>query len=230
MTFLARPRSKHAEHAIEHGKDAGVFEWVGMGILALLTIILGLFASSITQTLTSIASRLHGIAPTGPLVSLEGPVLSTGSKITSDMAMPIVFLGLLVAGVITYFVVSAISRRQTVTVSRTWDCGFPLSPRMEMTGTAFARSILLIFRGLVRPTKQTSIIYHDSASRYLVKSHTVDLGVHDVYHKWFYDPIAASFIFVSERTRKLQTGNLNTYVLYIFITLVALLFYSLYVK
>ena len=94
---------------------------------------------------------------------------------------------------------------------------------MEITATGFARSIVAIFRGVLKPTRQVSIEYRDENMRYFPKTSTVELGVQDIYRRYFYQPAYLLTIRASEQVKKIQSGNVNMYILYIFVTLVGLL-------
>ena len=122
--------------------------------------------------------------------------------------------------IIKYFV----NKNQKITISKTWDCGTALSPRMEITATGFARSIILIFKGILKPSIQHDIEYHDAESRYLPKSRVVTLGVGNIYNYYFYQPINKIINGLSLRVKNIQGGNINIYISYIFIALIISLF------
>jgi len=127
---------------------------------------------------------------------------------------------------IVFFAIKYIvNRSQKVIIGTTWDCGTDMTPRMEITSTGFSRSIVLIFRGILRTSIQHEIEYHDDETRYLPKSRSVKLGVGDIYHSYFYQPLHKIVHELSLSAKKIQSGNVNAYISYIFIALViALLF------
>ena len=81
---------------------------------------------------------------------------------------------------------------------------------------------MTIFRGILRPTRQIDVEYHDDASRYFIASHTVVTDRVDVYRKYVYQPIQTVLTFLGNKAKLVQTGNINTYLLYIFLTLIIL--------
>ena len=95
---------------------------------------------------------------------------------------------------------------------------------MEITATGFSHSIITIFKGILKPSIQHTIEYHDAESRYLPKSRTITLGTKDVYHLYFYKPLAKFIAVLSEKVKNIQSGNTNTYILYILIALLIALF------
>src|SRR3989338_11695566 len=115
----------------------------------------------------------------------------------------------LVIGVIKF----VINRNQKIETGSTWDCGTDLAPRMEITATGFSRSIIMIFKGVLRPSIQHDIEYHDAQSRYLPKSRMIVLGVQDMYRSYFYEPLHRIINAMSLWVKKIQSGNINAYIL-----------------
>jgi hydrogenase-4 component B len=117
-----------------------------------------------------------------------------------------------------------IRRGQKVQTRATWSCGASLSPRMEITATGFSRSIIVIFKRLLHPTIQHETEYHDVESRYLPKSRMVILGIKDIHLSYLYRPMNKIITEFSEKAKSIQGGNINVYIFYIFMALLAALF------
>ena len=62
--------------------------------------------------------------------------------------------------------------------------------------------------------------------RYFQKTSTVELGIQDIYNSYFYHPVHLLTIKASEYVKRIQSGNINMYILYILAILIALLFAS----
>lgn len=221
VTFLARGRSEHAHHA--HESDISMH--AGMAFLAILIGLFGIAASTVTPILGHVAGSIVGFATesvglTNPLQTLA---LGGFSALSMTAIAGWITLGVLATYALTWFT----SRKQKITRVRTWDCGAPLTPRMEITATGFSRSIIMIFRGILRSTLQTETEYHDAISRYFPRSKRVELSVPNFYHLYIYEPAVTLVEAMASRVRKIQTGNLNTYLLYLFVTLIVLLSWSL---
>ena len=199
-TFLARSRSEE-KHQI---KEAPLSLRIGMGGLALLTLILGIFSGKI---ITFAQKNVH---------------------LSSSVSAPNFFVSFLVIILAVILIARyLINKNQKEIVSSTWDCGTTLSPRMEITATGFARSIILIFKGILKPTIQHDIEYHDSENRYLPKSKLVTLKVQDIHHSYFYQPLKQIINIISFKIKRTQSGITNAYILYIFIALIVALFFIL---
>lgn len=220
-TFLARSRS----HVGENAHESGALMMVPMALLALLTLVFGVGASSVTSVVVAIASGVKGLSA-GPSV-VANPLHLINIDNFSILSMAAVFLAIAAGVAGAYAISRVVSGKRKVVLSRTWNCGAPLSPRMEITATAFSRSIITIFGGLLRPSIQKDAEYHDAAMRYFAKSRMVHLFVPNLYRTYLYDPTAFLIEKGALRARRIQTGNLHVYLLYIFLTVAALLWWTL---
>ena len=221
ITFLARPRSAKAESAHEVGR----LMQAGMAALAAACLIVGVSASWIIAQLQTIGNSLAGVEATWPILRVsENQTLS----INSDFAIisPILIAGLVISVPVIVWLFSkyGVNRNQKVTTNRTWDCGTELTGRMEITSTGFARSIISVFRGLLKPSLQHSVGYVDATSRYTPNARTVTLKVEDVYRIYIYLPALRAVTFASTKVKNLiQNGNINAYILYVLVALIILL-------
>jgi len=99
---------------------------------------------------------------------------------------------------------------------------------MEITATGFSRSLITIFKGIFQPTKQHAIEYVDANIRYFSKSRTVTLNIVNIYETHLYYPLHIGIYALSKQIKKIQGGNINQYLLYIFIVLIGLLVWVRY--
>jgi hydrogenase-4 component B len=113
-----------------------------------------------------------------------------------------------------------VNRNQKIKIGETWDCGTNLTPRMEITSMGFAQSIVMIFKGILKPSIQHEIEYHDAESRFLPKSRSVTFSVGNIYHSYLYQPLHKMIHELSLKIKNIQSGNINAYISYIFIALV----------
>lgn len=219
--FLARPRSDAAQSAHE----ASWLMLLPMGALSVLALMLGLTSSSVLAGLTGVVAS---IGLTNP-ATLRFPFLEiVASRHAFADVLPIAAVVGLLALVIAllYLAVRLMTRKRTVTIGPTWDCGFPLSARSEITATSFSRSLVTIFQGVLRPTRQSTVEYHDERTRYFVRAVGIETGLRDVYRERLYGPIERVITFFADRIRRVQTGNVNAYVLYFALALVGALVFA----
>lgn len=218
ITFLARPRSEHATHA----EEVGVEMRISMGFLAALCLLLGIASPFIVQLLTPVADGLAGSSMGVVRTGYEGVMLGD-----STLALPLVALALAVLGALAWVVTRLVLGTQRETVYTTWDCGNDLGPRMEYTGTAFARSLLVVFKGLLRPSKQVDIEYHDAEQRFLTKSLRADSGIISFAHKLIYTPLDRVVSWIARQISRMQNGSIHAYLFYILLVLVGLVAFAL---
>jgi hydrogenase-4 component B len=218
-TFLARPRG----HVYEHAHECGSTMKFGMGFLAVFIVALGVGASSVTPVLASVVMRVRGLGAETPFFP-PTEALSLGNF--SSLSMMGVALAMVLGFLVTFIVVQMVTRNRRVVINRTWDCGAPLNSRMEITATSFSRSIITIFHALLRPAAETNVEYHDATVRYFAKSKSVHLSLPDLYRSYLYRPAALFIEKSAHRVKLIQTGNLNAYILYMFVTLVVLLWWA----
>jgi hydrogenase-4 component B len=219
ITFLARPRSESAAHAAE----SGFALQAGMGVLALCTLLIGLGAGSVMRLILGVVDDLQIFRAAEPALSATAVQLQLTNGFAS-VSGPLLFLVLLAAAAVTALGVSALSGKRKVSRGCTWDCGTSLSPRMEITATAFSRSIITMFRRVLKPTKRVDIVRLDAALKYDQVTHSVELGVRDIYQQYLYRPLQAIVGTAAAQVRRLQNGNTNAYVLYTFLVLLISLF------
>lgn len=111
-----------------------------------------------------------------------------------------------------------------VSASVTWDCGYAApSSRMQYTASSFAGMLVNIFSGILRPEShepQLAKLFPEQGSFHShVPEVTLDKGIIPFF-------LAADRRFAA--FRRLQSGQLNRYLLYIFIALAVLLAISYY--
>lgn len=110
-------------------------------------------------------------------------------------------------------------KSKTVSVSPTWDCGYAKpSPRMQYTGGSFSQAVTYLMGFILRPK---AVLAHFAG--YFPATGHAELSTED----WVKTSLYSRFFMVIARialwAKRIQRGHANTYILYIFITLVVLL-------
>ena len=217
-TFLGRPRSEEARYASEPVLTMRL----GMASLAASTVLLGLFSGSIVNIISLVVVDIRTFSlATQPFLA-GGSWVAIGRQFSGASAA-IIFLVLVLGLLAAWVLVRFMGRIQPVKIGRTWDCGEDLTPRMEITATGFSRSIITIFKGILRPSQQAEVEYKDADMRYFPKSQSIEFQTKDIYRAFLYEPVGKLITLLSELVKRFQSGNLNVYILYIFIALAALL-------
>ncbi|MDD2655981.1 MAG: proton-conducting transporter membrane subunit [Patescibacteria group bacterium] len=215
-TFLARPRSEEVKHA----KESPFSMRLGMGALALLTLLFGVFSGYVISLINTVSQSLSIFKNSASAVNISSNQSMTVSDGFSSISGMFIFLLLVVATFLVIFVFKkVINKTQKECKTNTWDCGTDLTPRAEITATGFSRSIILIFKGLLKPTIQNNIEYYDDQNRYLPKSRTITLSISNIYNTYFYQPIHIVINKLSVKAKTIQNGNIDLYITYIFVAL-----------
>jgi hydrogenase-4 component B len=217
ITFLAIPRSHEAEHAHESPRSM----LLGMGLLALACVGLGLAPFAAVPALGVVLAGLGGLPDTRTTFTL-GVALHTGTGFGS-MSPALVALGLLLILGLVPLALLAVRVNRKLRVSNSWGCGrIGQTPRMEYTATAFAEPLRRVFAELYRPTKELTIDFHPE-SKYFVQS----IAYHSAITPWFehvlYEPFLRTVRFAARQVRRLQSGSMYLYLMYVAVALVLLL-------
>lgn len=219
ITFLARPRSEKAKHA----KESSFTLRIGMASLAILTLIFGLFAGHVSSLLSKISKSMSIFQNSDSAIStqFQAVKLRDGFAIVS---MPGILMSLVLFITVIAIIIYFLTKNQKTRIGITWNCGTPLTPRMEITATGFARSLITIFGGILKPSRQSDIEYRDANLRYFQKLNIATIGTrHDIYNTYLYKPLQRLITIIADYVKTIQSGNINGYILYIFITLMSLL-------
>ncbi len=205
---------------------------LSMGILALYTILLGIFSGWIVTILQSISGShpekyISILSTDKPLSTIYVQSSSQGNipgtiHISSISSITLALM-LLAAILLTYLISKyGVNRRQKVAIGTTWDCGTPATPRMEITATGFSRTLVIIFKSVLRPRLSLSTTYQNEEN-YMPASRSAEFSITDIFRKYFYEPVSSFALITSAQIKKIQSGNINLYFLYSLITLIGIL-------
>jgi hydrogenase-4 component B len=200
VAFLGRPRSAEAEQA----REVPPAMCVGMWLLGGGCVCVGIFPGVLLRPLVSVAQVLV------PGAGVPAETLSIAR------VLPWVALIVLSAGAFEYL----FKRRERI--ARTWACGLPvLSTRMQYTSTVFSKPIRFVFARVYRPDRKVDQVPADQP--YFPVSISYQSVRTTSYERSLYRPFVESVVLLAHRLRRLQTGNIQVYLLYIFLALVLLL-------
>jgi hydrogenase-4 component B len=220
ITFLGLPRSEQAEHA----RESSVTMVVAMGFLAIVCVFLGVAPGLVVSVLDPLVSSLLGAPVSGQIVPNGGMLLIPQSTATS--ISPPVLTGLLISITVIpvvggYFFAGRLRQRAAMT----WACGLQkIDPRMQYTATGFSKPIRMIFSNIFRATHELDI--SEEASPYFRPTITYELKTESVFLKYLYEPAFRLIVSAARTVRRLQTGRIQSYLAYIFITLILLLLFA----
>ena len=207
VAFLGRPRSAEAEQAIE----VPVPMRVGMAALAAACLLIGILPGLLLRPLASLCQ-----------------VLIPGAGVPKEILMIARIIPWTAAVVLGAMALTALFKRAQKKVP-TWACGLPqLTSRMQYTSTAFSKPIRFVFSAVYRPDRKIDRLPADQP--YFPASISYRSARTTSYEKTLYRPFVDFIVAAAHRLRRLQTGNIQVYLLYIFLTLVSLLVYLRFVR
>jgi hydrogenase-4 component B len=200
VAFLGRPRSPEAEQA----REVPLPMSAAMVLLAAACVAIGVAPGFLLRPL---AAAVHDFVRGGVLPEPAFAIARVIPWVAVAVVALVVLLGLL---------------RSAVRVTRTWACGWPgLDTRMQYTSTAFSKPLRKVFAHVYRPERTVEVApadrtYFPTAISYRSVRTTS-------FERILYRPGVDAIIAAAHRLRRLQTGNIQVYLLYIFLALVALL-------
>lgn len=221
ISFLGLPRSEHAEAA----REVPISMRIGQGLLVALCIILGIFPTVALGLIDSVNLEILG---TSLMEKVQGGVflvyypISIGDNAISPLAILIV--GALTAGAVFILLKLAGSNTKERKYG-TWDCGFTgLNSRMQYSATGFSKPLRIVLKPIYLPGRELKT--EEGVSPYYHKSIKYLVSTQSIFEKYIYLPIIRFFAQLSRKTRlSIQTGSIHAYLIYIFVTIIALLIY-----
>jgi hydrogenase-4 component B len=207
VVFQGEPRSDAARDATEKGP----LMMASMVVLTAACVIIGVFPTPfVNLTLRAVDSLGLGYGP----VPLAPFVLLTGNITRAAGLVFIVFL--LILGIR-----SVLYRGKTVTRSGTWGCGFTQpTVKMQYTGSSYAASILEFFRPVAPFSETHPPVRGRFPAGTHYHSHVDDLA--ERHMGWL---IVRPVLWLFDKLRWLQHGDIHLYIGYILLAIVVLLFF-----
>ncbi|MBW4622344.1 MAG: hydrogenase 4 subunit B [Cyanosarcina radialis HA8281-LM2] len=224
ITFLAMPRSHEAESA----RESPLLMRIGMGMLAAICVVLGPGAIAVIPLLSRILVGLGGLAEV-PVSLTEGVSLQVPTS-SSQIALPTLALALLLAIGSIPVILKLLRVNFRLRRSESWGCGLTeLTPRMEYTATAFAEPLRRVFAELYRPSKELTIDTHPE-SKYFVQSIAYRSEITPWFDRMLYTPLLHLIGYIANKIRRLQSGLVHLYLLYLALALMGLIFASRWIE
>jgi len=220
ITFLGVARSNHAENASE----SPLTMIVSMGFLAVLCIGIGIAPGTVLSLLDPVTNAFFNVH-IGSGAALNSGTLSIQQG-AGTSSSPF-FIALLLVGLVAVpiAIAAAVGGRIRRRIAMTWACGLEkIEPQMQYTATGFSKPIRMIFANIVRARHEIEV--ENETSPYFRQTIRYELKTESIFHNFLYRPLTRGVLKAAHTLRKLQTGHLQTYLAYIFITLILLLVFA----
>ncbi len=207
VVFQGEPRSEHAREVDERG----VLMLIPLMVLAAVCVVIGIYPSLfMVMAVKATAALQLGFAR----VPLE-PFMPLAANITRGAAIFFaVLLAVLALRMVFY-------RGKSVYRSGTWGCGFTQpTVKMQYTESSYAASILEFFKP-VAPLEE----HHPPITGRLPEKTRYHSQVHDIAEQQLGRVIVNPVLWLFDRLRWLQHGDIHMYIGYILLAIVAVLFF-----
>jgi formate hydrogenlyase subunit 3/multisubunit Na+/H+ antiporter MnhD subunit len=216
VAFLGKARERRVAHARE--VPAGML--TGMGLLALLCLLLGVLPTTVIDVIGAVPKLLLGSTP--PSMTAHGWLWLT--PVSADVASYSAPLVLAAVAVIALLGRLFLRRRANpVRRGQPWDCGFgPLNTRMQYTSASFVQPIRRVFGPVWKVQEQVDVT-RAAAPTTLVTGIRHQLHIHDWSWLKLYEPVGRLVLAGARRIGHLHSGSIRTYLMYSFATLLLLL-------
>lgn len=201
----------------EHLSDPPAMMRLAMALLAVACVAIGLFAPTVLRAMVSVLAQVSSL---GPALARES-LLAHSAMFTTVTRVSAAGFGLVLA---LWLLRHSLLRRHPAALSPTWDCGYVApSSRMQYTASSFAQPLLDLFGALVRSSRDEHLPQGPFPKDASFATHEHDVWKEQVFAGAFRRGAA-----ILDRFHWIQQGNVQLYVLYIVVTLVALLLWKLY--
>jgi hydrogenase-4 component B len=181
----------------EHAKESGKAMLAGPLILACLCVLLGVFS----PWLLAVAG--YAAIPIPNLLFVGSFILVTYALIYAAI----------------YY-----SYPNKERIVETWDCGTPLNSRTQYTATGFSQPIMRFFKATYRTEEIPTRTFYDKHNS-IFRSGTARIMLLKFFEEYMYMPVAKRVMSLSGRISRMQNWNLDTYIAYAFIAVLAVLIY-----
>ena len=167
---------------------------------------------------------LLGLAPGllfAPLVALAPWSAETSTQIGLDLpgtgSLPTLWLALVLVGASALLI--GLRARRSARPAPTWACGQLVEPVLQWTSAGFTKPLRLVLEAVLRPQREITVRGEGGVVREVIYAghvpHLIDEHV--------YGPVERLSLVAAARVRRLQSGSLATYVLYLIGLVVVLL-------
>ena len=210
VIFLGQPR----EEKLAQAHDAGGWERIGTAWLVGGCVMLGLFPVQFIALIDPVTQALVG-AGLGDTVA-EGGWLLVPVAIERASYGPAIFLLGVAASFALAFLLVRLFYHGRLRRAAPWDCGYPWqNARMQDTAEGFGQPIRQVFEPFFRMERELPSPF-DAEPYYRVR-------VGDHFWHWLYLPLARVIERLASLIGLLQQGRIAVYLLYSFVTLIAVL-------
>jgi hydrogenase-4 component B len=201
LVLLGAPRRPECAQAVEAP--------VGMrlAVVGLAALCIGLGAAA-----GLVVPRLSELGPGTAVLTAGAAVDAPGTGSLPSLALPLA-LALVVAGL------WRARRSRRAAPAPAWACGQPAVPALAWTSAGFTKPLRLVLEAVLRPKREVIVRSHAG----VVQEVAYRGEVPHLFDTHLYEPVARRASRVARSARRLQSGSLSAYLLYLLGLLVVVL-------
>jgi formate hydrogenlyase subunit 3/multisubunit Na+/H+ antiporter MnhD subunit len=213
IIFLGEPRSEHALHAHE----AGLAMRLPMLLLAAVCLAIGLCAPQVVLAMAPAVACIVRMPPADTAHLLSATALPLSGIVLC--AAGFLFLAALLG-----WIRLRLAGRDAPARTGTWDCGYARpTARMQYTASSFAQPLTDLFRVFLGTRRE----FTPPQGALPTQPSAFHSETPDVFTERCFRPVFDGIAWLMAHPRRLQHGRVQVYVLYVALTLVALLIWYL---
>ena len=220
VVFLGRRRSA----LVLKAHEMPFFMLLGMGLEALLIVVLGIFPMPLVELMES---ALTGGMLALPMVSADAVVwnglgiLADGTKYSAYSPFMLLMLALIVTAVLA---LALEGKGLYVQKDVTWNCGTVPTRRQQYTATGFSKPLRRAFDYILKPRKERTFLKKEHA--YFGRTVHYNLFIPDQFTERLYVPVQHLMVRLSSFLHLVQQGSVRLYIGYTMIAMVAVLIWG----
>jgi hydrogenase-4 component B len=203
LVLLGAPRRGECAAAVE----VPAAMRAGMVALAALCVVIGVVPGLVVPTLAGLA----------PGASNDVLARHAGLEVPGTGSLPA--LGLAVALLVLSAGLIRARGTRGAAPAPTWACGQPVTPALNWTSAGFTKPLRLVLEAVLRPRREVEVVEEGG----LVQSIAYSSEVPSLADTVLYEPAIRTGLRGAAFARRLQTGNVRTYALYLLALVLGLL-------
>ena len=213
--FLGRARSIHAEHS----EPLPILLVLPSAACAMLSVVVGLVAFPLLTSYTAPLSR-GGVSLVAPWIG--------DTVMVAHAAINPWLISYVMIGIVTVLMVfrRTMTSMRTPRITDTWDCGAPLTARMQYTATGFSAPLRFFFRSILLSRKELKIVPVSAENPWIAGKELV-WSISSFWEQVLYRPIGRAIEYGSHIVRRLQSGVIQMYLILILCALVGTFIFAL---
>ncbi len=213
VAFLGRRRST----AVLKAHEMPVSMRIGMGIQALLIVIIGIAPGAVVERLQYVLTSKDGL----PIAFEYGIVWNGGGNFVYMSPIAIALLALILIIVLG---LPLMGKGVFVYKDVTWNCGTVPTRRQQYTATGFTKPLRRAFDWILKPRRERVFLQKDH--EYFGRRVQYNLMIPDRFSDKLYHPLEHIMVKTSEFMRVIQQGSVRLYIAYTMIAMVVVLIWG----